>query len=180
MQKTALYFHVLQRMWCLITVIGTKKDGLHTRVTCVTRPLAISMNDTHLSEDVAEPNQPALAAANEALAEMRISFDSSPGARSPSPVHVNGFLENGMVNGNGDSEKNAHGSDPSVDIVQTLRDELLRTKQENETLTTKYNNLVAKLTTMRNSVESKLKRDAVSVPPIFLRPPFVKLRPGRA
>ncbi|KAF8591360.1 hypothetical protein K439DRAFT_1644318 [Ramaria rubella] len=45
-------------------------------------------------------------------------------------------------------------------MAQTLRDELERTKQDNETLTTKYNNLVSKLAAMRSSVESKLKRDA--------------------
>ena len=120
------------------------------------------MNDSHLPIDASQPNQPALDAAKQALAEMRFSFDSSPGARSPSPAHVNGFLENGQANGHGNTERTAHGSSSAEDMVQSLRDELLKTKQENDTLTTKYSNLVAKLTTMRNSVESKLKGDAVS------------------
>lgn len=135
------------------------------------------MNTTELADDASQqPEQPALAAANEALAQMRLSFDSSLGARSPSPspAHVNGFMDkdvavNGHRDGGRDPEKMTleHGEDHSdsgspVDTVQWFKLELLRTKQENETLTTKYNTLVTKLATMRSSVESKLKRDAVS------------------
>jgi hypothetical protein len=142
------------------------------------------MNDSHLTEDASQPDQPALAAADEALAEMRLSFDSSVGARTPSPAHVNGFAEKSTVNGhrNEDAEKLGQGNDSPVDVVQWLRLELMRTKQENETLTTKYNNLVAKLATMRNSVESKLKRDAVSDIIVFLAVPLLVLNPtlGRA
>lgn len=119
------------------------------------------MNDSQLPIDARQPSH-ALDAANEALEEMRLSFDSSPGARSPTSAHVNGFLGKGPINGHGDNGGTARGNHSSEDIVQSLRDELLRTKQENETLTTKYNNLVTKLTTMRNSVEAKLKGDAVS------------------
>ncbi|KAF8478315.1 hypothetical protein JB92DRAFT_3047338 [Gautieria morchelliformis] len=118
------------------------------------------MDDSHLPDDASQPSQPALDAANEALAEMRLSFDSSPGAQSPPAAHVNGFLDKGVANGNGHTEKMAPGGSAAADTVQSMRDELLRTKQENETLTMKYSNLVAKLTTMRNTVESKLKADA--------------------
>ncbi|KAF8524309.1 hypothetical protein BU17DRAFT_74799 [Hysterangium stoloniferum] len=93
---------------------------------------------------------PALAAANEALAQMRLSFDSSPGGGSPGPSTVNGFS---FTTG----EKSINGEG---DLAQSMQEDLQRTKQENETLTTKYNTLVAKLTAMRTSVESKLKRDA--------------------
>lgn len=112
-------------------------------------------------EDANSSDKSALAAANEALAEMRLSFDSSPGARSPSPghSHINGFVGKTNGHGEGDNPGGVEGSD--AETAGSLRDELERTQRENETLTMKYNNLVAKLTTMRTSVESKLKRDAV-------------------
>jgi hypothetical protein len=75
---------------------------------------------------------------------------------------VNGFLGKGVANGHGDTEMTPGGRD-GADTVQSLRDELAKTKQDNETLTMKYSNLVAKLTTMRNTVESKLKADAVGI-----------------
>ncbi|KIJ36921.1 hypothetical protein M422DRAFT_781978 [Sphaerobolus stellatus SS14] len=107
--------------------------------------------DAGVSGPDVETQQPALAAANEALAQMRLSMDSP---RSPSPAHVNGFL--GKANGS--SEDISGGS--YSDDVQVLQEELHKTKQEYDTLTSKYNTLVAKLSTMRSSVEGKLKRDA--------------------
>jgi len=118
------------------------------------------MDDQRRSEDSMddgqEPtkDQPALAAANEALAQMRLSIDSP---RSPSPAQVNGIHSKT----NGSAENLSRGS--GNDTVQTLKEELLKQKQDYDALTSKYNTLVGKLSAMRSSVESKLKSDAVRV-----------------
>lgn len=126
------------------------------------------MNGPRHSEDADSSRvneQPALAAANETLAQLRLSFDSSPGASSVSPRHVNGFADVG------DDGETTGG------LVQMLKQELGKAKMENEVLTSKYNTLVTKLTAMRTSVESKLKRDAVRHLLIFVN--FVKLTARR-
>ena len=120
-----------------------------------------------LDENAIGSDQSALAAANVTLAEMRLSFDTSPGARSPSPSHINGFF--GNTNGHGENDNASQGDGSDMDIAGSLRDELERTQRENETLTTRYNNLVAKLSAMRTSVESKLTQDAVGTKTISIR-----------
>lgn len=125
------------------------------------------------------PPAPALAAANEALAQMRLSFESSssPERSTNSPSYVNGFTYT----------TTAKGVNGSTDSAPSLQEELQRTKQENETLTAKYNTLVTKLSAMRTSVESKLKRDAVCISRnkclahlLLTRPLLGRTRPKRA
>lgn len=54
-----------------------------------------------------------------------------------------------------------------MEPVERLQVELARVKEEKETLATQYNNLLAKLTTMRTTLGNKLKQDAVRLPVVW-------------
>lgn len=98
----------------------------------------------------------AMEAVSEALAQARLSMDSNgTSSRSSSPAPTKTLNGSVALNGLPSSSKKGE------ELIQSLQEELRRTKQENESLTTKYNNLLGKLATMRTSVEGKLKRDAV-------------------
>jgi hypothetical protein len=84
-------------------------------------------------------------------ADVRLSFDSE---RS-SPPEVNGTTLNGRRHSDVDHE------DGDLDPIQKLQRELQRTIEEKEHLGTQYQNLLAKLTTMRTTLGNKLKQDAV-------------------
>ena len=88
---------------------------------------------------------------DEGLGDSRTSFDSERSGAS-SPPNISGELINGAVNG----RKHAN-SDPML----RLQEELERTKEEKETLTAQYRNLLGKLTTMRTTLGNKLQQDAV-------------------
>lgn len=80
----------------------------------------------------------------------RVSFDGdSANARPP--------------NANGTTNGQTHDMDDGSDPIQRLRDELERTKEEKEALAAQYRNLLGKLTTMRTTLQNKLKQDAVSL-----------------
>lgn len=51
--------------------------------------------------------------------------------------------------------------DPDASPLDKLRRELEQTQEEKEQLAAQYRNLLAKLTTMRNTLGNKLKQDAV-------------------
>lgn len=56
----------------------------------------------------------------------------------------------------------AHGEDlEDMEPLDRLQLQLERTRQEKEALASQYNNLLAKLTTMRTTLGNKLKQDAV-------------------
>ncbi|TDL22744.1 hypothetical protein BD410DRAFT_821056 [Rickenella mellea] len=107
-------------------------------------------------------SQPAVDAANEALADLRISLDgeqngatSPKGSASPPPTQMNG------VNGHASHESPRHSRELSgEDRYERIQRELERTREEKETLATQYRNLVAKLNTMRTTLGTKLKQDA--------------------
>jgi hypothetical protein len=63
-----------------------------------------------------------------------------------------------QTNGRRDEE------DAESDPVVRLQLELDRTKEEKDTLSAQYHNLLAKLTTMRTTLGNKLKQDAVRIP----------------
>lgn len=60
---------------------------------------------------------------------------------------------------NGDTHHSEDFED--MDPVERLQIQLERTRQEKEALASQYNNLLAKLTTMRTTLGNKLKQDAV-------------------
>lgn len=98
----------------------------------------------------------AVDAVNETLAQMRLSMDSNgSSSRSSSPAPTK--MMNGSTTSNGVTRSSRNGEE----LIQSLQEELRRTKHENDSLTAKYNNLVGKLAAMRTSVEGKLQRDAV-------------------
>ncbi|KDQ58354.1 hypothetical protein JAAARDRAFT_192938 [Jaapia argillacea MUCL 33604] len=80
----------------------------------------------------------------------RLSLDSE---RSNSRSPPNGL--NGLSNG-----QHHHTQEDGEDPIRRLQDELERTKQEKEHLATQYNSLLGKLTTMRTSLQNKLRQDA--------------------
>ncbi|KAI0049213.1 hypothetical protein FA95DRAFT_1581896 [Auriscalpium vulgare] len=80
----------------------------------------------------------------------RLSLDSGSG--SPTPPATNGVKA--AINGA------HHDDDDTDDPVQRLQQELERTREEKEALAAQYRNLLAKLTTMRNTLGNKLKQDA--------------------
>lgn len=85
-------------------------------------------------------------------AEFRASLDGkSP--LSPPPLNGNGLQH--------DNENVEEGDGEELDLVQKLQRDLERTNEEKEQLATQYRNLLAKLTTMRTTLGTKLKEDAV-------------------
>ena len=76
---------------------------------------------------------------------------------SPSKGILNG------VNGAGHGSPRTSGDEDSLGEVESLRRELGRVRREKDDLSGQYNNLVARLNTMRNTLGNKLKQDAVSV-----------------
>ena len=81
---------------------------------------------------------------------VRSSLDSD---RSSSPSPAKG------LNGDADDHDLA-----DMDPVERLQAQLERTRQEKDALAAQYNNLLAKLTTMRTTLGNKLKQDAVRFP----------------
>lgn len=87
-----------------------------------------------------------------ALNGLRLSVDSERSNTSSPPVH--------SVNGHNNLKVNSNGSEDG-DVVSRLEKELERTREEKEQLATQYRNLLARLTTMRTTLGTKLKQDAV-------------------
>ncbi|KAL0959732.1 hypothetical protein HGRIS_011423 [Hohenbuehelia grisea] len=90
-------------------------------------------------------------------ADPRTSLDSERSSQ-PSPIKPNGSSKGNSTNG-----ATGHASDDDhvdSDDVETLRGQLKRAREDKETLATQYNNLLAKLTTMRSTLGKKLKEDA--------------------
>ena len=118
------------------------------------RPLKMSLNgligSAESSSSLSRPGSPPQQT-DEGLGGSRTSFDSERSGAS-SPPNISGEPINGAVNG----RKHAN-SDP----ILRLQEELERTKEEKETLTAQYRNLLGKLTTMRTTLGNKLQQDAV-------------------
>ncbi|TFK48971.1 hypothetical protein OE88DRAFT_1757967 [Heliocybe sulcata] len=77
----------------------------------------------------------------------------SRGSLDGDATNVGSFGTNGTTNGHNHDTEDA-------DPIQRLRDELERTKEEKEALAAQYRNLLGKLTTMRTTLQNKLKQDA--------------------
>lgn len=86
------------------------------------------------------------------IAEARLSVDSERSSSSSPPIDG----PNGMMNG-----RRHDADDGNLDPVQKLQRELQRTNEEKEQLATQYRALLAKLTTLRTTIGTKLKQDAV-------------------
>lgn len=84
--------------------------------------------------------------------DARTSFESLQSGLASPPITA---LSNG-VNGHTPDDE-----DPDSTSVEKLKRELEKTREEKEQLATQYRNLLAKLTTMRNTLGNKLKQDAV-------------------
>ncbi|KAL0569020.1 hypothetical protein V5O48_012955 [Marasmius crinis-equi] len=89
-----------------------------------------------------------------------------PSSKSPIPPELRTSLDSERSNTppinpttNGTSSEHTD-DDEDLDPITRLQRELERTREEKETLATQYRNLVAKLTTMRNTLGNKLKQDA--------------------
>jgi len=98
------------------------------------------------------PHSPIVAQTNHTLNGLRLSGDSERSTTSSPPI-------TGL---NGHTDDSAEG-----DLVDRLQRELQRTREEKETLATQYRNLLSKLTTMRNTLGTKLKQDAVRMLALF-------------
>lgn len=86
----------------------------------------------------------------ESLSDGRPSIDSERLSLD------NGLQPNGHASTSGDS-----GDDADDDPIAKLQRELVRTREEKDTLATQYRTLLAKLTTMRTTLGNKLQQDAV-------------------
>ena len=96
---------------------------------------------------------------HEALAGLRLSQDGDSNGSATK------FEDNPTVNG-------TNGSAVHGESVEFLQMELQRERKEKETLASQYQNLVSRLNTMRTTLGTKLKQDAVraySVDPHFYR-----------
>lgn len=97
----------------------------------------------------------------------RISSDSAHGfldTSSAAPI-VNGHNHN-PPNGDATAHDDAPGEDEGeINDVERLQQDLERTRAEKDVLADQYRSLLAKLTTMRNTLGNKLKEDAVSIHP---------------
>jgi hypothetical protein len=106
-----------------------------------------------------DPNNLSLAtdAASDTLVNPRLSDDGGRPATSPKGALLNGHPVENPVLGIPD-ERGALDSH-----VEHLQAELEKTRQEKDSLATQYNNLLAKLQTMRTTLGNKLQQDAVCV-----------------
>ncbi|KAG6888643.1 hypothetical protein C0992_007960 [Termitomyces sp. T32_za158] len=68
-------------------------------------------------------------------------------------------LDNGLQ-ANGHARTSEDSGDDADDPLAKLQRELVRTREEKDTLATQYRNLLAKLTTMRTTLGNKLQQDA--------------------
>ena len=100
----------------------------------------------------------------------RQSIDSDRSVGSSSPVVLTGT--------NGHTSP-ADEDDPNLDPVAKLQRELERTREEKDTLAAQYRNLLAKLTTMRTTLGTKLKQDAVRSAPLPCLRSALIIRVGR-
>lgn len=94
---------------------------------------------------------------HQSLNEFRVSTDSE---RPSSPSVLNGKARH--------ADDAAHDADDAaLDPLERVQRELERTKEEKDKLAAQYQNLLAKLTTMRTTLGNKLKQDAVcaALPP---------------
>lgn len=104
-----------------------------------------------MSSELANTTTAAAEAASEALANLRVSIDSTP-ASPPTKAAIGIDQQNGLPHQNGTTN--------STDLHQ-LQDELERTRAEKDVLANQYRSLLEKLTQMRTTLGNKLKQDAV-------------------
>ena len=106
---------------------------------------AITRNDSR-SPVHARPFSPSINAL--AHADSRTSLDSERSSTSSPKVGVNGHTR-------------APVDEEGLDPIEKLKRDLDCEREEKENLAAQYRNLLAKLTTMRNTLGNKLKQDAV-------------------
>ena len=100
---------------------------------------------------MADQSSPAVDAANETLAGLRLSIDSNSNGQpsqspSPSAPQVNGVKSSG------------HNENTQLALLQA---ELERTQADKDALDAQYRNLLEKVTAMRTTLGNKLRQDAV-------------------
>jgi hypothetical protein len=100
---------------------------------------------------MADQSSPAVDAANETLAGLRLSIDSN-GNGLPSLLSSPRVPQ---VNGTKSSGRNESGQ------VALLQEELERTRAEKGALDSQYHSLLEKVTAMRTTLGNKLRQDAV-------------------
>jgi hypothetical protein len=98
---------------------------------------------------MADQSSPAVDAANETLAGLRLSIDSNGNDQStPSPSFP-------QVNG---TKSSGHNENTQLDLLAA---ELERTRADKDALDAQYRNLLEKVTAMRTTLGNKLRQDAV-------------------
>lgn len=102
--------------------------------------------------------------ASEGMANLRLSTDSNTSAV---PNGINGHTSRSSSDQTPQTDTIEDENGEPIDDVQKLQLELERTRAEKDVLADQYNGLLAKLTTMRNTLGNKLKEDAVrlTLPP---------------
>ncbi|KAG8948739.1 hypothetical protein FRC04_009350 [Tulasnella sp. 424] len=93
----------------------------------------------------------------EGMANLRLSTDSNTSAV---PNGINGHTARSSVDQTPQADTVEDDNGEPIDDVQKLQLELERTRAEKDVLADQYNGLLAKLTTMRNTLGNKLKEDA--------------------
>lgn len=96
----------------------------------------------------------------EGMANLRLSTDSNTSAV---PNGINGHTARSSVDQTPQADTVEDENGEPIDDVQKLQLELERTRAEKDVLADQYNGLLAKLTTMRNTLGNKLKEDAVCI-----------------
>ncbi|KAG8905638.1 hypothetical protein FRC01_008285 [Tulasnella sp. 417] len=108
-------------------------------------------SQTHLQDD----------GASEGMANLRLSTDSNERDTSAVPNGVGGpHVKRSSVDQRPQLDGIEGGNEEPANDVERLQLELERTRAEKDVLADQYNGLLAKLTTMRNTLGNKLKEDA--------------------
>ncbi|KAG8983930.1 hypothetical protein FRB90_005648 [Tulasnella sp. 427] len=99
-------------------------------------------------------------AVSEGVVNLRLSTDSNRPDTSALPNGINGHAARSSTDQAPQEGAAERDDDEPSDNVEKLRLELEQTRAEKDVLADQYNGLLAKLTTMRNTLGNKLKEDA--------------------
>lgn len=74
-------------------------------------------------------------------------------------TYISSLMDSTIPNGH----SVANDEDPQA-IIEQLREELRKTREEKDDLAAQHHNLVSKVSNIRNTLGAKLKQDAVTIP----------------
>lgn len=130
-------------------------------------PLLDTFATLHLSQCMADPHAVPLPPSRGSLDSNRGEFDHrSTHSLSHLPPLAEQTPPPGEHQGEGEEEQGYSaengGTEEENERIRILEEELDRTREDRDAWENQYQGLLAKLTTMRNTVGDKLKQDAVS------------------